>query len=375
MDYFILLSMEKFWNFMNIITCYYKHKPGGLCKRLYRGIFTLLRSGHTVHYISVLPFPVKHEKLIHHKIYYPFKNNESLLFWCYFISVSPILSIWICYKFKIERAFVFAPLYGFILQPCRIILSIPLIVFLRADSVRNHEFKLRSKFIVLIESLFEGLGIWRVKLVSVSNNTLQSVIARHSCLKPRGKIVLYNDIKFLNKVSKQIDANAIHIACVGVVEPRKNHIFVLKALKQVGKKNIFVNIYGEGSSLAALKDFVEKNELNHNVLMHGWVDMEQGWDKVDLLILPSLHEGVSNAILEAGSRGIPVLASNIPEHREILPCEDLFSISEMSDLVAKFNLISSNASLYLNDIAIRQRHYFSKLNFNWDEKFSEIILN
>jgi len=39
-------------NFHNILTCYYRPKPGGFCKRLFRAINALLDRGHIVHYLA-----------------------------------------------------------------------------------------------------------------------------------------------------------------------------------------------------------------------------------------------------------------------------------------------------------------------------------
>ncbi len=351
------------------------HKPGGLCKRLYRGIASLLQEGHQVHYISVSQFKIEHENLIHHRLFYPFKKTDGLLFWFYFIVCSPFICLWVTYKFKIKRTFAFAPLYGCILQPCRIFMNTSLIVFLRADSIKNHEFKNNPKLVIAAERALEGIGIWKSKLVSVSKHTLNSVTSRHSYFEASEEIVLYNDIEFLFRDRKPIDLNHINLACVGILEPRKNHIFVIKALKQAKLNNIFFNIFGDGSSASEIMDYVESEAMQKQIIIHGWVDMKSYWDSIDVLILPSLHEGVSNSLLEAASFGVPVLASDIPEHREILPPNNLFSIICIDNLVEVLNDLSSKPEKVLQKLISDQQGKLSMLRFDWDEAFVNMIID
>lgn len=359
---------------MRILTCYYKHKPGGLCKRLYRGITALLQEGHQVHYVSVSKFQLEDENLIYHKLKSPFANEDSILFWLYFIVICPVLCYWIACKYNIQRVFVFAPLYGYIMQPCRVFNKIPLIVFLRADSIKNHAYKNKSMMVIAAELVMEGIGIWRTKLVSVSQHTLDNVVKRHSLFKPSEKLVLYNDLKYMGKGKKLVRSNCINLACVGVVEPRKNHIFLIEAMKRSKCENIKLNIFGDGPCVYEIKKYVSHANMSEKVKIYGWVDMETYWENIDILILPSLHEGVSNSLLEAASNYVPLLASDIPEHREILAKENLFSLENTDDLAAKLLKLSIETDKYLNLLLLAQNKKLVELSFDWDEEFRKVVL-
>ena len=78
---------------------------------------------------------------------------------------------------------------------------------------------------------------------------------------------------------------------------------------------------GDGSTEADLryKDFLQelakKLEVDKKVIFTGWLEKEELWKiylASDLFVLPSLSEGMPNALLEALGVGLPCLGSRIP---------------------------------------------------------------
>lgn len=95
-------------------------------------------------------------------------------------------------------------------------------------------------------------------------------------------------------------------------------IQALSLLPQQERQKLQLDIWGEGEERAFLEQKVEEWGLSACVAFHPWattvVDLFVGYD---LFLFPSRHEGLPFTLLEALASGIPVLASDIPVHRQI----------------------------------------------------------
>lgn len=122
-----------------------------------------------------------------------------------------------------------------------------------------------------------------------------------------------------------IPKNAFIIGHVGAFKPQKNHQFILKVsellskhFRQLGKQVSFL-LLGDGPLKNNIKAQVEKLGLKSNFILPGNVsNVENFYSLMDVFFLPSFHEGLSGALVEAQAcRAFPVV-SNIPENIEAL---------------------------------------------------------
>lgn len=83
-----------------------------------------------------------------------------------------------------------------------------------------------------------------------------------------------------------------------------------------------------------------------------------------IFVLPSSHEGLPIAMLEALSFGLPVVASNIPANLEVgLPKEHYFPLGEIDQLAER---LRSFAARPLTDDERKERRAWVSARFNWD---------
>ena len=116
------------------------------------------------------------------------------------------------------------------------------------------------------------------------------------------------------------------IAFVGRLSKEKGTEHLLAIAKQMPCTAI--HVYGDGPEKATIKA-----SSCHNLVLHGQQsNMNSIWPKVSVLLLPSLHEGLPMAAIEAMSKGIPVIASDVGDLHQLInhqqngwlvPCGDI----------------------------------------------------
>ncbi len=94
------------------------------------------------------------------------------------------------------------------------------------------------------------------------------------------------------------------------------------------------------------------------------VALQQLYSHAGGFVLPSSHEGLPIALLEALSYGVPVLASDIPANLEIaLPQSCYFPMGNVAALAARLSELSLSAEL---DEDRQARRALVAANYNWD---------
>lgn len=136
--------------------------------------------------------------------------------------------------------------------------------------------------------------------------------------------------------------NSTIVGSVGRLVPIKNHVTLLRGVETLVSKGleICVALAGDGSEMSSLKSLVANSPvLAGRVHFLGDTrDVPQVLRSLDIFVLPSLSEGMSNTLLEAMSSGLPVVASRVGGNRELL--EDsgvglLFEPRNISELAEK----------------------------------------
>lgn len=102
---------------------------------------------------------------------------------------------------------------------------------------------------------------------------------------------------------------------VGRVVYRKGHKLLLEALTQVPESCEYIcQIIGTGSELKKLKKLCKADSrLTKRVIFRGAIphsDMAEEYKKADVLIMPSIRETTGSVLLEAMSKGLPVITIN-----------------------------------------------------------------
>lgn len=111
---------------------------------------------------------------------------------------------------------------------------------------------------------------------------------------------------------------------LGTIEPRKNLIALIAAYKTLIQKNpdapILVLAGGKGWKNEDIFEAIKKRSLENKIKYLGYVSNEEKFvlmKSAFLFVYPSLYEGFGLPILEAMSKGVPVISSRISSIPEI----------------------------------------------------------
>ncbi len=137
---------------------------------------------------------------------------------------------------------------------------------------------------------------------------------------------------------------------VSTIEPRKNHKYLLDVFNKLWEDNIDVNlvIVGRvGWKVEEIMDRIKNHKLLNKKLFHlsniNDKELLYCYQNSKMLLFPSIIEGFGLPIIESLSNSLPVLASNIPIHREVGGDKiGYFDISNPIDLVNQIKEIEKN---------------------------------
>lgn len=121
---------------------------------------------------------------------------------------------------------------------------------------------------------------------------------------------------------------------VGRLELQKNLLALIDAVARMKNINSELWIAGTGSLLPTLKERIAYLDLSNRVRLLGHKDnVAELFSQVDYFVMSSLWEGLPMALLEAGSYGLPVVATPVGAIPNLLSneCGYITKVDDLSD--------------------------------------------
>lgn len=138
-----------------------------------------------------------------------------------------------------------------------------------------------------------------------------------------------------------LDSNDLVIGHVGNFNKQKNHQFLIEVFKELLKikNNAKLFLIGTGNTMDAIKEKVRLFGIEDNVVFTGSIDnVSAMMSAMDVMVLPSLHEGLPLVVIEAQIAALPCIVS------DVVTKECCYT-----DLV-KFESLSSDTTIWVKDI-------------------------
>lgn len=161
------------------------------------------------------------------------------------------------------------------------------------------------------------------------------------------------------------DNDFILVYCAQFI-PRKNHIFLINNVIKLKSiiPNLKVCLFGNGNDEQKIKEYVKSNKLDDIVKFLGYRrDAEKLYAMSDVLVSTSIQEGFGINLVEGMACNLPVVASNVRGHRDILGIAKdnfLFNFNDNS-------FIDAISSLYFDE---EKRFKIARQNVSYAKCFS-----
>lgn len=240
----------------------------------------------------------------------------------------------------------------------KLIFKKPLLIRTGYDMYLFSKFENKNKFLVVLYKLLTLISLKFCDLYTVTSKSDKNFLGK-KFKKYSNKILLRPNFVDNNFQTLIETRSSKKILSVGRLTYQKNFELLINQFKN---SDFEIDIVGEGELLKPLKNLAKINNVKVNFLGNlEFSTLLELYNKYFFYVSTSLYEGNPKSVLEALASGCIVLASNIPNHQEIIENEEngyLFDlenpnivelckkIMEDKDLI---NKISSNATKYLEE--------------------------
>ena len=377
---------------MKIMTAMYTLRRGGAYDRFLMMLEAFLERDCEIHCLSLSPIQIKHSLFHNHVMYFPFMKVNGLIPRLVVLSIFPPWAIWVGWRNQVDLIIAFGSLYAFIQSFAKWLLRKTMVTLIRGRSSFGLKIHNSSKWVLSLNKLIENMGFHFSDRVITNNAAIQKEILKDFRGRNIDVQVLYNNIPAMNirepedvlqtRDKYRIPGSAKVLMTAGILNPGKNIETLIECVSKIDVKNVYVLIVGEGSREAdfryrdSLQGLAKNLGVEKQVIFTGWLEKEDLWKiylASDLFVLPSLSEGMPNALLEALGLNLACMGSWIPGIQDILQYEELMFDPEdggaIADKVSRFLSDEQHANHILQLCHERRRHFV----FDWKEKVFQMV--
>lgn len=213
------------------------------------------------------------------------------------------------------------------------------------------------KFILEIHSKFDyfwnGNISAKLQVKLMTSPTL--VLFRNKTDAEKGKKYFPSDYVYNFFDNKEIKRNKNYdkkrgkFIFIGRFNEDKDVLRLLKIINNYVKdnKNIILDMYGQGPLEKEIRNFIDINELNHNVFLKGYTSDKNVYASYSALLMTSKREGFPLTIIEAKANGIPTITTRWGEavNETIRSGVDGYIVNDDAEFMRSMNTISNDTCL------------------------------
>lgn len=248
-------------------------------------------------------------------------------------------------------------------------------------TIHDLSFKLFPRFFSIKQRLWHKfISVCKItrqfnSVITVSSNTKKDLIKCCDISKKNTNVVhlgvnpyaFYDTSSVRTKINNLISSE--YILSIATFEPRKNIENTILSFESVASKNkdiLLILIGKRGYKSRKYLNLIKKSKFADRILYFDYVSDCEKWFLIDhakILMFISFYEGFGLPILEAQSKGVPVICSYNSSFLEILGKSSLFvNPYDLNDISHKLFEILNNDDLY-NDL--KEKSLSNVKRFNW----------
>ena len=203
----------------------------------------------------------------------------------------------------------------------------------------------KSRFIIQAYNFLTILSIRYCNLITVTNKSDYEKLQKKLSIRKEGKLFIRPNWVEVDKTNLNLETRSrSKILSVGRLESQKNFELLINEFENT-KDKISIDIVGNGSLREELLSLCKSKNVDVNFLGNlSFDELINFYKKYTFFISTSKFEGNPKTVLEAMGSGCVVIASDIPNHRELIINYEngiLFSL-EQPNLKELINELSGN---------------------------------
>lgn len=233
--------------------------------------------------------------------------------------------------------------------------SIKVIVETHGDFIETLGLEKNLLFPSLYKYIFQRLSRYTIHNADIIRAVSSSTEAQVRKINKSKTIVRFpawvdfDDFKDI-EINRDKDSK-FRILFIGSVTDRKKPHLIVEALNSIKKENVELLIVGptpNSKYLETLKNLISEYALDDNVKFFGEVDRERVksfYSEINLMILPSVSEGLARVIFESQATACPVLVTDAPGMGDIViegQTGYIFESNSIESLATKINQVEEN---------------------------------
>lgn len=180
-----------------------------------------------------------------------------------------------------------------------------------------------SKILTMTHYLFRPIANRIINVKMAPSTKAARYTFGDNCIKNGEVIIIKNglalseyiiDKKVTNRLKDEVGVRGKYVvAHIGRFSEQKNHEYLIEVFKEIKKRkdNAILLLFGEGELKKKIFSKVQNLGLKQDVIFMGVKNnIYEYLSIVDVIIFPSLFEGMPNAIIEAQAAGVPCVVSD-----------------------------------------------------------------